>query len=34
MLVPRAELVINKRMASKLKIEIPPDVLKTAARTF
>lgn len=34
MLVPRAELVINKRMATKLKIEIPPDVLKTAARTF
>jgi putative ABC transport system substrate-binding protein len=34
MLVPRAELVINKRMAGKLKIEIPPDVLKTAARTF
>jgi ABC-type uncharacterized transport system substrate-binding protein len=34
MLVPRAELVINKRMAAKLKIEIPPDVLKTAARTF
>jgi putative ABC transport system substrate-binding protein len=34
MLVPRAELVINKRMAGKLKIEISPDVLKTAARTF
>jgi putative ABC transport system substrate-binding protein len=34
MLVPRAELVINKKMAAKLKIEIPPDVLKTAARTF
>jgi putative tryptophan/tyrosine transport system substrate-binding protein len=34
MLVPRAELVINKRMAVKLKIDIPPDVLKTAARTF
>jgi len=34
MLVPRAELVINKRMAAKLKIEIPPDVLKAAARTF
>jgi putative ABC transport system substrate-binding protein len=34
MLVPRSELVINRRMAGKLKIEIPPDVLKTAARTF
>jgi putative ABC transport system substrate-binding protein len=34
MLVPRAELVINKRMAGKLKIEIAPDVLKTAARVF
>ncbi len=34
MLVPRAELVINKRMAGKLKIEIAPDVLKSAARTF
>jgi len=34
MLVPRAELVINKRMAGKLKIEIPPEVLKTASRTF
>jgi putative ABC transport system substrate-binding protein len=34
MLVPRAELVINKRMAAKLKIEIPPDVLKAAARVF
>lgn len=34
MLVPRAELVINKRMAGKLKIEISPDVLKAAARVF
>jgi putative tryptophan/tyrosine transport system substrate-binding protein len=34
MLVPRAELVINKRMAGKLKIEIPAEVLKTAARVF
>lgn len=34
MAVPRAELVINKRMAGKLKIEIPENVLKTAARTF
>jgi putative ABC transport system substrate-binding protein len=34
MRVPRAELVINKSMAAKLKIEIPPDVLKAAVRTF
>jgi len=34
MLVPRAELVINKRVAAKLKIDIPPDVLKSASRTF
>jgi putative tryptophan/tyrosine transport system substrate-binding protein len=34
MLVPRSELVINRRMAGKLKIDIPPDVLKSAARTF
>lgn len=34
MMVPRAELVINKRMAGKLKIEISPEVLKSAARTF
>jgi putative ABC transport system substrate-binding protein len=34
MLVPRAELVINKKVAAKLKIDIPPDVLKSASRTF
>lgn len=34
MMVPRAELVINRRMAGKLKIEIPPEILKSAARTF
>lgn len=34
MMVPRAELVINRRMAGKLKIEISPEVLKSAARTF
>jgi putative tryptophan/tyrosine transport system substrate-binding protein len=33
MLVPRAELVINTKIAAKLKIRIPPEVLK-AARTF
>lgn len=34
MMVPRAELVINKRMAGKLKIEVAPEVLRAAARTF
>ena len=34
MMVPRAELVINKRMAGKLKIEISPEILKSAARAF
>lgn len=34
MMVPRAELVINKRMAGKLKIEVAPEVLRSAARTF
>jgi putative tryptophan/tyrosine transport system substrate-binding protein len=34
MLVPRAELVINRRIAGKLKIEIPPDALKSAAKVF
>jgi putative ABC transport system substrate-binding protein len=34
MLVPRAELVINRRIAAKLKIEIPPDALKSAAKVF
>jgi len=34
MLVPRAELVINRRIAGKLKIEIPPDALKAAAKVF
>jgi putative ABC transport system substrate-binding protein len=33
-LVPRAELVINKRIAAKLKIEIPPDALKAASKVF
>jgi putative tryptophan/tyrosine transport system substrate-binding protein len=33
-LVPRAELVINKRIATKLKIEIPPDALKAASKVF
>jgi putative ABC transport system substrate-binding protein len=34
MLVPRAELVINKRIAGKLKIEIPADALKAANKVF
>ena len=34
MLVPRAELVINKKAANKLKIEIPADALAAANRTF
>lgn len=33
-LLPRAELVINKKIASKLKIEIPPDALKAASKVF
>jgi ABC-type uncharacterized transport system substrate-binding protein len=34
MLVPRGELVINKKMASKLGIELSADALKAANRTF
>lgn len=34
MLVPRAELVINKRIADKLKVEVPADALKAASRVF
>ena len=34
MLVPRAELLINKRIADKLKIDVPPDALKAANRVF
>ena len=33
-LVPRAELVINKKMADKMKIEIPADALKAAGKVF
>jgi ABC-type uncharacterized transport system substrate-binding protein len=32
--VPRAELVINKKVADKLKIEIPADALKAASRVY
>jgi putative ABC transport system substrate-binding protein len=34
MLIPRAELVINKKIADRLKIEIPADALRAASRTF
>jgi putative ABC transport system substrate-binding protein len=34
MLIPRAELVINKKVADKLNIAMPPDALKAAARVF
>ena len=34
MLVPRAELLINKKIADKLKVEIPGDALKAANKVF
>jgi putative ABC transport system substrate-binding protein len=34
LLVPRAELIINQKIAEKLKIEIPADALKAATRVF
>jgi putative ABC transport system substrate-binding protein len=34
MAVPRGELVVNKRIADKMKIEIPPDALKAADKVF
>jgi putative tryptophan/tyrosine transport system substrate-binding protein len=34
LLVPRAELVINKRIADKMKIEISPDALKAASKVL
>lgn len=34
MRVPRADLVINKKIADKLKIEIPADALKAASKIF
>ena len=33
-LIPRAELVINKKIADKLKIEIPADALKAAVKVY
>jgi putative tryptophan/tyrosine transport system substrate-binding protein len=34
LLVPRAELVINRKIAGKLKIDIPADALSVASRVF
>jgi ABC-type uncharacterized transport system substrate-binding protein len=34
LLVPRAELVINKKIAEKLRIEIPEDALRAANKVF
>ena len=34
MLIPKAELVVNKKVADKLKIEIPADALKAANKVF
>ena len=34
MLMPRAELVVNKRIADKLKIEIPADALRAANKVL
>jgi ABC-type uncharacterized transport system substrate-binding protein len=34
MLMPRADLVINKKIAGKLKVEIPGDALRAAARVY
>ncbi len=33
-LVPRAELVVNKKIAEKLRLEIPADAIKAASRVF
>jgi putative ABC transport system substrate-binding protein len=32
--IPRAELVVNKKIADKLKIDVPPDALKAANKVF
>jgi putative ABC transport system substrate-binding protein len=34
MLVPRAELVVNKKVAGRLKIELPAEALKAANKVF
>jgi len=33
-LVPRAELVVNKKIADKLRIEIPQEALRAANKVF
>jgi ABC-type uncharacterized transport system substrate-binding protein len=33
-LVPRAELVVNRKIAEKLRLEIPMDAIKAASRVF
>jgi putative ABC transport system substrate-binding protein len=33
-LIPRAELVVNKKIAEKLRLEIPADALKAASKVF
>ena len=34
MLIPRGELIINKKIADKIKVEIPADALKAASKVF
>ncbi len=34
MLIPRAELVINKKIADKLKVDVPADALKAAGKVL
>ena len=34
LMIPRAELVINRKIAEKLKIDVPTDALKAASRVF
>jgi ABC-type uncharacterized transport system substrate-binding protein len=34
MAVPRGELIINKKIAEKMKIEVPPDALRAANKVF
>ena len=34
LLVPRAELVINRKIAGRLKIDVPADVLKAANKVY
>ena len=32
--MPKAELVVNKKIADKMKIDIPADALKAASKVF